>query len=764
MKSILAILSSLILFPAAISAYHGKVTDETGSPIAGAGVFALDKDSTFICSAVTDSIGFYNIMPERSAAFLRFTSAEKEPKTIPAGSGEEINVSLTARATSLDAVEIVASNRDEYLDKTVFRLSKSQLGKYANTLLALNEIPFVKVLQSGSLFYKGFNSVTILIDGMAADINMLRSLPKSDIKDVEIYDMPPAKYLTAELTPVINVTTRSGLRGGSVTLYLDDDVRHLCRDENSVSAVYNYKDSRFTGSYNMSLSNTGNDKVSNTLEYEIDGTEYGKRRVGDHASDHRSGQSASLGFMNRKAGNYQFNADFSYSFSRNKSKTPQDVEYIFEEMISQALSRNYVKTNSYSGELYFNKQLNGKSNLSLNATGTYTPSTFFSSYRENLPGNPTPILDSETSYRGRFHSIQASAQYNLGLKFATLSLYLQNIYTSNKTIDAADTERIWYEQATFRPTLLGRFGQKFSWQITPGITYLTSNQKERPEGGKYSHLDFTPFLRVNWRLSGSLNIAASFTRYIRRPTLSEMNENILWIDSHYYFEGNSKLKPFSGNNLSLSAAWEAPFGSISGEIFYLNAPDYITSYFMRTPQGIKETYANVDKYSRLGLSLAPNIYLTRDRKLSFYALMNLSKVWGDGTEYSWHGVNFQLMPSLTYMVNDHWAFQVNYQYPGKVIAGHLIRPRAEHLGIYAIYSPINGMQISLLIENPFMDFKESEHTAKDAIVHTDFTTVARDYRNRISISFYYNIDFGKRRSDDNRSLRYTETENGVLTK
>lgn len=763
MRHIYSLFLVLFLFPTVMSAYHGKVVDEDQNPLVGASIIAMAVDSTYISSVATDSIGCFEMPQDDNIRYFKITSYGKEPVFRNSDTEDLGIIMLRSSSQQLDEVVITASNKDELLDKTVYRFSRSQLEKYPNALQVLNEVPFVKVLYSGEMYYKGFNNFTILIDGVQASTEQLRNLSKEDIRNVEVYDMPPARYLTTDLTPVINVTTRSGLSGGSLTIYLNDDLRNIYRDANSLSAIYNYKNSRFTAGYDMGVSNTNRDKVVNDLNYDIDGEKYGKKREGKNGLNHRFSQNASFGFMNRKDNDYQFNADFTYSFSRNKVKTPQSVNYYFDDIAADALTRQYVKSNSYDLTLYFEKLWNNGNRLSFNASSTYTPSAFRSSYKETLKDGMS-LINSNTDYRGRFYSVQTSAQYDIKLGFGILSIYAQNIYSSNDIRQVTGSETTWFDQATIRPTLTGKLWQKLTYQLTPGFSYNHSNQRLPDSDGDFIAFDFTPFVRLNWRVSSRVNLSATYSRYVTRPTLSQLNENIQWIDSHYFFSGNRNLKPFINNNVTLSCSWEAPFGSIYGSLFYLNSPGYATNYFRYADGGILETYSNVDRFQRLGASISPNVNLTRDGRLSLYLLLNLSKVWGDGDQYSWQGVNFQMMPALTYMINNRWALQLNYQYPGKVISGHLIRPRAQHLGINAIYNPIDNMQISLYIENPFMDFKESEYTAPGSIVHTDFTTYCGDWKNRISLSFYYNIDFGRRRSQDQRVLQYHEEDNGVLIK
>jgi hypothetical protein len=234
MKNVAALRPTLLLsLLALVGAAHaqapvaGAVHDAAGRglPFATAVLLHL-PDSAVAASQTTNELGAFRF--ERVAAGRYCLKAmalgyrpgrmavvvASQPVAVPA-------LRLAPAATALK--EVVVEGRppvlEQHADRTVVNLDRLNTAG-DNALEALRKVPGITLDKDEHLQYRGSGSVLVLIDGKQSYLSgealsqYLRSLPASQLSQVELLPNPPASLDAAGTAGVINIRTRRSARPG----------------------------------------------------------------------------------------------------------------------------------------------------------------------------------------------------------------------------------------------------------------------------------------------------------------------------------------------------------------------------------------------------------------------------------------------------------------------------------------------------------------------------------------------------------------------
>jgi len=201
----------------------GTVTDGV-KPVDGATVILLTaRDSAVVKTALANddgSFSFGNLKDDNYQIRVTcigykgyrsgpVTIAQQRPLVLPA-------IILTATSKALNEVAVTGQKSyvEQKIDLTVVNVNALISNNGANALQALEKTPGVLVDPDGNITYKGKTGVMILIDDKptymsAANLTTyLRSLQAASLDQIELMDVPPAKYDAAGNAGVINIRTK----------------------------------------------------------------------------------------------------------------------------------------------------------------------------------------------------------------------------------------------------------------------------------------------------------------------------------------------------------------------------------------------------------------------------------------------------------------------------------------------------------------------------------------------------------------------------
>ena len=196
--------------------------------------------------------------------------------------------------------------------------------------------------------------------------------------------------------------------------------------------------------------------------------------------------------------------------------------------------------------------------------------------------------------------------------------------------------------------------------------------------------------------------------------------------------------------------------------FELKRPQTPVGPFVYTTEEV--VFRNDAEGAELSGTLTVSVYPWSNKILKLWGRIIVGRTDVQNEGYKWIGHRLQLM-FLAQLNMKKWSCEASYQYPGKVISGHWVRPRAEFMRISGTYRPINNLSIGVSWECPFFkSFHESEYTTSTAPVHKRRDIYATDRANQISLRFQYNFSFGKNQKGVRKKLNNSDTDTGILKK
>lgn len=220
---LLAIAASINVFAAV---RHGVVTDEQGNPIEFVTVAAL-SDSTVTASALTDSVGAFNIDISEATKRLRLTMAGFNELSIPTTDfPSDGRFVLKSLAKTLGEVTVTASPVKFEADRFILNINSDPFAKGKDMAQVLQTAPGV-ILDRRSISILGNPSTQVYINDRRIKLsgeqlfNYLQSLQSSAVTTVEIIPTADAEYSASYTGGIIKIQLkkeRNDGYSGSATL------------------------------------------------------------------------------------------------------------------------------------------------------------------------------------------------------------------------------------------------------------------------------------------------------------------------------------------------------------------------------------------------------------------------------------------------------------------------------------------------------------------------------------------------------------------
>lgn len=171
---------------------------------------ASDSDGKF--EFTVDSIGLFVVLVQS----IGFESVKNELNIDGKSNIIELGtIKLTPRIETIGEVTVVAQKplvRTE-VDKIIYSIEADPESQTSNALEMLRKVPLVTVDGEDNIKVKGSSNFKILLNGKSSSMltqnpkDVLRSLPASSIKDIEVITNPSSKYEAEGTGGIINIIT-----------------------------------------------------------------------------------------------------------------------------------------------------------------------------------------------------------------------------------------------------------------------------------------------------------------------------------------------------------------------------------------------------------------------------------------------------------------------------------------------------------------------------------------------------------------------------
>lgn len=618
----------------------GIVTDATdNSPIPGAIVRVYAEGDTVlpILSDVTDSLGrFAEPLDSAGRYHLRAEFMGMKTMEVPftadkASSEIRLDtISLTSSSEMLD--ELVVSVKKPLVESDggtlTYNMSEDPMAQGNSVLEMLRKVPMVTVDAEENIKVKGNSNFKIYLNGREDPMlsgdpkTILKSMPASTIKKIEVITEPGAKYDAEGTAGILNIVTvsKTNLEGivGNLSIWLN-------KTYTGASVYTRTKVGNVTGSANFSYSHSMfpgiNDYTSGNV-YENMVSETDRKQVtsgNGHSSNSYFGGGFSLSWEPDTLN--LFTVEAHVGKTTNGSYTAQSIEcFTSEEVLNWSYKRNWTSDYNIlwtSANTSFQHTFGKEGH---NLIGSYEYSFNHGTgksdmYSYDFFGNAwdTPFRRNENRNHANQHTVQIDYANPLG-EHNVLEAGGKAVWNRTNNLSAP-----WYGETEADMTVnreeevslaqfkniqalyvshtgkYGKWGTKVGLRFEhteTGIDYFT----EGNENFSSTFNDLIPNAALTYRLTGMQNFRLSYQMRISRPGVGVLNPYVNTMTIGQVSYGNPNLD--SERNNAVRLTYSNYGGKVGGSatLGYSHTGNKIESYTFAEGSLIHSTYANIGKY------------------------------------------------------------------------------------------------------------------------------------------------------------------------
>lgn len=535
------------------------------------------------------------------------------------------------------------------IDKLTYSLEDDPEAQTNNTLDMLRKVPMVTVDGEDKIQLKGSSNYKIYMNGKPSNLlsgsnasDVLKSMPASSIKNIEVITDPGSKYDAEGVGGIINIiTTKNALQGYTGTVRANASTLGSFGGGGYVSLKvgklgltanygYNRRNSPWNDSYNERRANDQADGGESLL------TEKGRsKRKGPFQYGYleASYEFDTLNLLSVGANLFRGSSKNYSELEANKSRIGDITDPLYRykrnsftsgTFGSTDLNVDYQHSTSLKDELltlsyrFSNSPDDSEGRTELSEVTNYYMADQYPQWNINKA--------STTEHTGQFDYTRPA------WKNQTLEAGIKYIYRESKS----NTLRQRLDEGTNKwediSTLDSKFkhvqniysaylGYALRWKkygIKVGAraegTALNAKFAKAPEQDfKTDYFDLVPNATLSYQLSMASQLRLGYNMRIQRPGIWYLNPYIDDTDPQHISQGNPNLKSEKSNNLNLNYSMFAQKFSINASVSYSFVNNSIEqySYIVEDPQSpykgaMWSTYDNIGKKRQVGLFLYGN--------------------------------------------------------------------------------------------------------------------------------------------------------------
>lgn len=600
-------------------------------------------DSSLVKIAITDSRGVFMFSELREDNYLlRLSSIGYQSIYHKARPGDSLEITMHAVSEQLGAVTVIAARPlvEVRADKMIVNVDASPSNAAANVLELLEKSPGISVDQDGNIRLMGKSGALVMVDGKQTYLsgqdlaNLLRSMPASQLDQVEIMTQPSARFDAAGSSGIINLKTKKEKKMGfNGSLNLGYVQGYYPKSPNSFN--FNYRKNNLSLFTNIGLSSWKSFNDQTIYRH------FGERGRGNYFSQVGNSVNENSNFNIRLGGDYEIdgkNTIGAMVFSQNMRSNGRsfgagtfqtdNLPYIDSLIKSMNQEKDHIRNNSVN--LNYRRQINTRGR-------TFSADLDFVSYRarqeqftENrvfdrngmespfflraiLPSH-IKILSGKADYS---HPLSADAKLEAGVKASQVNTdnnapYESYDFNTEKWVDDRRKDHFRYEERISAAYI--NFNTKWNKiAMQAGLraehTFSTGTQVLIDKEISRDFLQLFPTAYLSYSLNEANQLSANYGRRIDRPNYRDLNPFQYFLDLYTFNQGNPYLKPQFSHNIELLHVYK---GKLSSKLNFLQTNDVINDVLKQNDltKVTYQTKENVARVQTLGLSVSYNAAVT----------------------------------------------------------------------------------------------------------------------------------------------------------
>lgn len=615
----------------------GTVIDKNlQEPIPYVSIVIKDLNDEIITGGITDDLGEFTIedLPEgKSKLYIQYIGYKTFTTEIEISKGSRKlqlgRIELDEDIEALDEVVVRAENStiQQKIDRKVITVGKDLVTAGPTASELMNNLPTINVdPQTGEISMRGNSNVQVMVDGKLTNVpiaQLLKQIPSTAIKQVELITNPSAKYNPEGMSGIINIVLHKNVKLG-------------VNGSASVGLTYE-EQAKFNGSLDLNYRN-------------------GKFNIyGNYANN--VSKNENYGNIYRPDDNSEQNFFFLDDSKSNIFKAGIDFYLNDKNTISVFTTQN-LYDGKFSGDvdiLYYDDP-------------QYNQVQLFSSDGENT--SSTYNFDYKREFEKEGHNIELEANYNTyeseddaDFKFSgaspipnyedfvdvdserlTVNLDYVNPLTETSKLELGAEARLYntvqdYNSTGFSYNSIGNltptpstkfaytrdiysayatYGNKYEkWSYQAGIRVETVEVKadtNTVRSFSNDYVELYPSAFVTYTPTEKNQYQVSYSRRVDRPGINQVNPIREWSTPLISSYGNTQLQPQFTSSIEANYTRSLEKGSITGGVFYRSINDEINRavFIDRTDfNKVILTYDNFDNTSAYGVEVSSNYKPTK---------------------------------------------------------------------------------------------------------------------------------------------------------
>ena len=617
----------------ALGSISGTVVDNAmQQPVAYAAIVIKSKDGgETITGGITEDDGSFEVKKLEDGTFILevqfigYKTYSRELVISKNNRNQDLGTIILEEETrELDEVEVVAERTtiEQRVDRKVINVGKDLTTAGATASDIMNNIPSVNVdSQTGDITLRGNSNVRVMVDGKLSNVpvaQLLRQIPSTSIKSIELITNPSAKYNPEGMSGIINIVLHKNANigfNGNVNLGLTKGIE--AKFNSSIDLNYRNGKFNFYGNY-------GN----NIGKYVNDGTIF--------RTDENSLQEFDF-FNNNKSHLYKLGVDFylndknTISFFTNQNIFDGSGNGITKVTYNTDASRNVTQffddvSDNRSEQYNFDYKLDfGKEghNIELEVDHNRFDSgqdADFRSVGASLYPNYMDFVDTERTQTianlDYVNPLDSISKLEVGIEsrnFETDIDYSSTGFSFNSGGNLVPTPNTNFVYAMDIYSAYATFSQSYKkWSYQMGVRVedvevTADTNSVRSFTDKYTQVYPSAFVTYSPDEKNQLQL--SFSRRVDRPGLEQVNPIREFATPLISSFGNPNLVPQFTSSYEANYTRRIKNGSITAGVFYRNIKDEINRavYIDRLDfNKIILTFDNFAKTSAYGFELSSN--------------------------------------------------------------------------------------------------------------------------------------------------------------
>ncbi|MBK0404234.1 TonB-dependent receptor [Adhaeribacter sp. BT258] len=745
MKYIFLLLASLaVYFPAFSQSNSGVIKGAVSDSVKVAALSFVTVSlretgqTTFLKSTYTDEKGTFQFTGlafkpyEVVISYVGFKPVIIKTENLSAGNAL-VNlpaIKLQPDARQLKEVEITTQKMliTQDIDKISYDVEADPESKTETVLDMLRKVPMVTVDGDDNIQLKGSSSYRVLINGKTSALfvqnpkDVLKSMPASSIKKIEVLTNPPAKYEAEGVGGIINIITNKDNPGGyngSVTAGLRTPTGY------NGGAYLTVKTGKFGFSGNVGA-NTWQSPENSSLfvRRETNGRNLTQNGIGKNNGNYHygSGQlSFELDSLNL------FTGSFSFFGGGNDIEASLNVLSDSLSIPVQQYLRSNTQEESWKGnDISLDYQRSFRKNeeqvftlsykYSTNGNGDFSDFNFVPllNYEAQTGKTSNDSKESEHTVQADYVQPFGENTWEVGLK--TISRLNQSSYfyalqdPDNGVFvpDPAQSNDFDYRQDVLAGYTSVSLKVK-DWGLRAGArleeTRVDATFKTSDTAARQDYFNLIPSVAVSRKLKEMQDLKLSYTQRLERPGLWFLNPYINRLDPKNISFGNPGLEATTSHAFELAHSAFVKNSSLNSSLFYNftnNAIQEVTT--LRGDTSIT-TYANIGKEQNVGISLNGNLNLTKKLNLNLNTSLNYVFLKGalNGKTVSNEGFAGSAFGSTGYKFEKNWKLNASGGFSSRWVQ---LQGRSggyfhSNLMVTKTFLKNDKATISLSVNNPF---------------------------------------------------------------